>query len=257
MPHDPSSAPSWRGAVRRAALDALAVVVPVACAGCGRPDRSVCPACLVALRPVPRVAQRATVAAWAALEYADVVAKVVGAYKDGSRTDTAAPLAAALAASVVAALAGSPAGSVEACTVPSTRAAMRRRGYAPVDVLLAGCGIRPSRVLRPTRAREDQAGLDADARRLNAAGALTARGDLRGRRFLLVDDILTTGSTLAEAARAVVAGGGSVAAAAVLAETPLRHSGRLAASQETHRDIPFEGGYGGRTGVVVPPFGSG
>jgi predicted amidophosphoribosyltransferase len=134
---------------------------------------------------------------------------------------------------------------------------MRRRGYAPVDALLVRCGIRPSHVLRPARARDDQAGLGADARRLNAQGALVARADLRGRRFLLVDDILTTGATLAEAARAVTAAGGSVASAAVLAQTPLRHPGRLVASRDALRDIASESGYGGRTGVVDPPFRSG
>jgi predicted amidophosphoribosyltransferase len=244
-------------AARRSTLDALALLVPVACAGCGRPDRSVCAECVAALHPAPRLAHRADVSGWAALDYADVAARVIGAYKDGARTDAAAPLAAALAASVAAALGGLLPGSVEVCTVPSTRAAMRRRGYAPVDALLARCGIRPSRVLRPARARDDQAGLGADARRLNAHGALVARTDLRGRRFLLVDDILTTGATLAETARAVAAAGGSVAAAAVLAQTPLRHPGRLVASLDALRDIASECGYGGRTGVVDPPFRSG
>ena len=83
------------------------------------------------------------------------------------------------------------------------------------------------------------------------------RDDLRGRRFLLVDDILTTGATLAEAARAVTAAGGSVATAAVLAQTPRRLPGRLVASQVALRDIASECGYGGRTGVVDPPFRSG
>ena len=243
--------------VRRSALDALALLVPVACAGCGDPDRSVCAACVAALRPAPRLAHRDAVSAWAALDYARAAAAVIGAYKDGARTDAAAPLAAALAASIAAALGALPSGSVEVCTMPSTRAAMRRRGYAPVDALLVRCGIRPSRVLRPARARDDQAGLGADARRLNAHGALVARADLRGRRFLLVDDILTTGATLAEAARAVTAAGGSVASAAVLAQTPLRHPGRLVASRDALRDIASESGYGGRTGVVDPPFRSG
>jgi hypothetical protein len=52
----------------------------------------------------------------------------------------------------------------------------------------------------------------------------------------------------------VVAAGGSVAAIAVLAETPLRHAARTPASRETLRDNAMQGGYGGMTGVVDPPF---
>ena len=80
---------------------------------------------------------------------------------------------------------------------------------------------------------------------------------LDGRRYLLVDDIVTTGSTLAEAVRALAAAGGETAAIAVLAETPLRRSQGSAGSRETLRDIAPQGGYGGRTGVVDPPFRTG
>ena len=152
---------------------------------------------------------------------------------------------------------GRRAGSVEVCTVPSTPAARRRRGYAPVDAMLARCGIRPSPVLRLARERLDQAGLGVEARLANAEGGLEARSPLVGRRFLLVDDVLTTGATLAETRRAVVAAGGSVEALAVLAETPVRRCGHLAGTRETLRDIHGRGDYGGRTGVVDPPFRSG
>jgi predicted amidophosphoribosyltransferase len=214
------------GSVREAALDAMALLLPVTCVGCGLRDRAVCAACRVALSAATRLVERPRLgAAWAGLEYSGEVAAAIGAFKDGGRTDAAAALARALGAAIEAALAGWPSGSVEVCTIPSTPAAMRSRGYAPVELLLARRGIRSSRVLALTRARSDQAGLDADARRANAYGALRARQPLSGRRFLLVDDVLTTGSTLVEAHRAVAAAGGSVAAIAVLAETPLRRAG--------------------------------
>jgi predicted amidophosphoribosyltransferase len=254
MPHPLAS--TVGRALRRAALDAAALVLPVVCAGCGSPDRAVCDGCRDALRPHPRLVARDAVEAWAALEYSGVVAHAVGAFKDGARTDAAPRLAMALAAAIRAALVGSRPG-IEVCTVPSTVSAMRRRGYAPVDLLLAGCGIRSARVLRLTRTRSDQAGLGAADRRANADGALEARGNLARRRFLLVDDVLTTGSTLAEARRAILAAGGSVEAFAVLAETPLRRSPRVAGSGETVRDNASRGGYGGRTGVVDPPFRTG
>ncbi|WP_173921936.1 ComF family protein [Agromyces sp. Marseille-P2726] len=241
---------------RRAALDALALLLPVSCAGCGTPDRAVCDGCRGALHPHPTLVSRDDLSAWAALEYVGVAARTIGAFKDGARTDAAAPLAAALAAAVRAALEGCAPG-VEVCTVPSTPAAMRRRGYSPVDLLLARCGIRSSRVLRLTRARIDQAGLGVDGRRANAAGALEAHRDLAGRRFLLVDDVLTTGATLAEASRAIGVARGSVVGFAVLAETPRRYPRDIRTPDRRLRDNATHGSYGGMTGVVEPPFRSG
>lgn len=247
--------PTLARVARRAVLDAIGVLLPADCVGCGAFDRTVCERCRGALLgPRPHPVERRGVPAWAALEYGGVVASAIGAFKDGARTDAAGPLSRALVAAVTAALHGLPARTVEVCTVPSTAAAMLVRGYAPVELLLARGGIRGSNVLRLTRSREDQAGLGAEARRANADGALEARGPLDGRRFLLVDDVLTTGSTLAEAGRALRAAGGAVAAVAVLAETPLRHSEHSASSRETLRDNDMRGGYGGMTGVVDPPF---
>ncbi|UOE44535.1 ComF family protein [Agromyces larvae] len=212
-----------RDAVRGAVRDALAVVLPVSCAGCGAPDRSVCDGCLAPLRPAPRRLSREGVAGWAALEYGGTVARVITAYKDGGRTDAALPLAAALVAAIGAALAELDVDGVELCTVPSTAAARRARGFVPVDRLLRTAGLRPARVLGLVRDHADQAGLDLASRRRNAAGSLAAGRPLHGRRFILVDDVCTTGSTLAEASRALIAAGGEVVGAAVIAETPRRN----------------------------------
>lgn len=246
------------GVVRRAMLDAAAVLLPVSCAACGVPDRAVCDDCRAALRPAPHRVDRDGRPAWAGLEYRELVATAIGAFKDGDRTDAARVLAPALRSAIVSALAVLPGpGTLEVCTIPSTPQAMRRRGYAPVELLLARCGIRSSPVLRLTRERRDQSGLGIEERRANAAGALEARRSLAGRSFLIVDDVLTTGATVAEATRAVTAAGGRAASVAVLAETPRRHPTGAGSSRETLRDIASRPGYGGRTGVVEPPFRSG
>ena len=51
---------------------------------------------------------------------------------------------------------------------------------------------------------------------------MAVRIPLVARRVLLVDDVVTTGATLAEGARAVHVAGGAVLGAATVASTPLR-----------------------------------
>ncbi|WP_308799662.1 ComF family protein [Agromyces silvae] len=210
-------------ATRAAVGDALAVLVPVTCAGCGAADRVVCPACRCDLTPAVRRLERAGEEVWASHEYGATVARLIGAFKDGGRTDAGAALAESLLAATRAALgAAEPGPPVEICAIPGTFAARRARGYDPVPRLLAAAGLRPARALRIVRRRDDQAALGAEARRANAHGTLAAKAGVLGRRFLVVDDVLTTGATIAEAVRALRAGGAEVVGAAVIAETPRR-----------------------------------
>ncbi|MGX5695866.1 ComF family protein [Agromyces soli] len=233
--------------VAHALADAAALVLPVRCGGCGAGDRSLCDGCLAELAGRPHVVERAGLRVWAGLEYQGAARAAVAAYKDAGRTDLARALAAPLRSALAAALAeaasaagsggagprradAAPAGMIRLCTIPSSPDALRRRGYRPVERLLGASGLRAPAVLHATRERADQAGLDAETRRRNAEGWLRARPGVRGLRFLLVDDVLTTGSTLAEARRALEVAGAEAVAIAVLAETPLR---RAAAARQT------------------------
>jgi ComF family protein len=71
---------------------------------------------------------------------------------------------------------------------------------------ITGLSIDPLLVSR-TRATRRQVGLSADARQRNVAGAFTARGGaierLRGRRVVIVDDVITTGATVKAVTRAL------------------------------------------------------
>lgn len=203
---------------REATLDALAWVLPTECAGCGAPDRMLCDRCRARLAPDPVVATVGGIVVIAGAPYAGTVQRVLLALKSG-RTPAASALAPLLASAWARA---APAADVELAPVPSTRAAFRRRGFDPVLLLLTGAGARPSRVLRPARAHRIQKGLGRAERQQNLRGVHRARGPLHGRRFLLVDDVVTTGATLAEAARAIREAGGDVVGAIALAATPRR-----------------------------------
>ncbi|MBY8888028.1 ComF family protein [Streptomyces sp. PTM05] len=117
--------------------------------------------------------------------------------------------------------------------VPSSRRAVAARGHDPARRIalraaraLRGAGV-PARVLAVLRQRRpvaDQTGLSAAGRMANLSGALgTVAG---GERLLahgpvvVVDDLMTTGASLAEASRAVREAGGAVCGAAVIAVPP-------------------------------------
>ena len=205
--------------VTGALLDALALVSPVDCAGCGRVDRALCPGCAstLAARVTAHTLDDGT-PVWAALRYEGAVRRVILAFKEADRTDLSTALARPLAVAVDAALAHL--GAARLTTVPPSRSGLARRGYDPVTRLLVRAGQRPVKSLVAVRAGDAQKSLAVAERRANREESLRARRPLDGCRLLLVDDVLTTGATLEEAARAIRAAGGEVRGAAVLAFTP-------------------------------------
>ena len=167
---------------------------------------------------------------WAVAAYTGPVRGFVVAWKDRGRVDLTRPVTAAArrAGVEVGGLLGGPGlTALDVVPVPTTSRARRRRGADLVAGLAdavadglrdGGVPAERSGVLR-RGAAVDQVGLGARARARNATG-FEVRRDVRGRLHLLVDDVVTTGATLAACTRVLERAGGLVLGAVVLAATP-------------------------------------
>lgn len=218
-----------------------ALLVPTHCPGCGAPDLAVCPPCRALLAGPGQ--QVATVTgrrpgAWppdldgtTAAAYDGPVRRLVHAWKDTGRHDLTAVMAGALAAQLTATARALAPGPVTVVPVPSSPGNVRRRGgdllaqaaRQAVGWADARPGTAPLRLLPALRQRPrvaDQRGLGERDRARNIRGALVCRADVRARAVVLVDDVVTTGASTAEAARTLWRAGADVVTVHTVAATP-------------------------------------
>ncbi|MFA5537588.1 MAG: double zinc ribbon domain-containing protein [Gemmobacter sp.] len=152
---------------------------------------------------------------------------MVLALKHGDRLELARPLGAWLARAAAPLLAE----GVLVAPVPLHRLRLLRRRYNQAALLSAalareaGLAHLPDLLVRTRRTRV-QDGADREARFLNLSGAIAVaprhRDRIAGRQVLLVDDVMTSGATLAAAADACLAAGAGEVSVAVLARVPHR-----------------------------------
>ncbi len=98
--------------------------------------------------------------------------------------------------------------------VPVSKKRLKKRGFDQARLLCASLCVdwhtEPMETLRKIRDNPPQSGLeDAAERRANVLGAYEAvePKEIRGKRLLLIDDILTTGATLTECVRILKSAG--------------------------------------------------
>jgi len=181
---------------------------PAACASCGARRGPLCPACRSSLGgPDPAAPIPGVDAVLAPLAYEGGARALVLRLKLGGLRAAADPLSAAMAAAVqTAGVRG------EVVTwVPGRSADIRARGYDHAAVLAGGLarrlGLPAERLLRRSARRPaDQTSLGAAARRANLEGAFVGT-PCRGRRVIVVDDLVTTGATAGACAAALRAAG--------------------------------------------------
>jgi ComF family protein len=208
-----------RGCLVCAACAAALPRVDAACPSCAlpSPDGAVCGACLARPPPWSR--------AIAALVYGFPVDRLLVELKYGGRLALAEWAGTTLAASVAPSLAARGPADRPDCVValPLSDARQRERGFNQareiarrvadeVDLPLATPLRRGGHAL-------PQTSLAWKERVRNVRGAFAADGTAHGTRIALVDDVLTTGATLAEAARTLRQAGAADVECWVVART--------------------------------------
>ncbi len=226
------------------------LLLPPTCAGCGAETVSLCGVCLSHLDSPPRwsLPRYGTQRVCGAGEYTGVLREVLVSYKARDRRDVLPVLGLVLARTIVAALAESagvePARGLVLVPVPASARSARERGGNHVAALAGaacrllgadGLDARVGELLRVRGAHRDQVGQGSRGRRANVRGTHAVADPAAARRLValrpvvvLVDDICTTGATLAEAARALGRVQIQVDSIAVLAIT----------GDAAHRDTP-------------------
>lgn len=212
----------------------LSVIAPPVCAACGtalpRADGLVCGACLRDLpwiagacprcalpghrnRPCP-AANAPFDGARAPLAYEGPAKELVKALKFRG----ALPLASLMAAQM--AVHAPPGGVI--VPVPPSRTRLRERGFDPAALLARELAARTGAELQPLLRRLDRAGRQVGAPRAERRGEGRHRIELRADppgAVVLVDDVHTTGATLAACARALRDGGAARVDALTYART--------------------------------------
>jgi len=181
------------------------VIAPAGCPLCGVPlDEALAPS-LKPRRCGPCRAQAPPfVSARAPFLHGGALAEAIHALKYEQREELARPLGALFEA------VERPRAEL-VCPLPLHPTRLLRRGYDQAALLAREAarrfGLPLEHLLVRARPTAPQVGRDRRARAHNVAGAFRAAGEVRGRSICLVDDVLTTGATAGEAARALYAAG--------------------------------------------------
>ena len=222
------------------------------CAACDLPGDVLCRGCAAVLPQEAALARGPTRPhpcppgfpdSWAVGGYDGALRAVLLAHKEHGQQRLARPLGDLLALAVDGLLsgrAGRGGGPVVLVPVPSRPAAVRSRGRDPTGALVhaaaralrdAGREVVEARLLATRAGLVDQSDLGIAGRAANLAGSLRVRPD-RLRRLaqrsprvagvVVCDDVVTTGATLVEAARALSAVGLPMSGAAAVAATRRR-----------------------------------
>lgn len=203
------------------------LIFPIRCLGCDQLGISICSQCRKFWHP--RIIKtwshsKEKFPIYSSIPYSPIAGKVLLSAKESSLELADNLLTAALLHSLRGARSQNQIDFL--VPIPSRKSVARKRGRQFISVLSKSIGesenLPTEEILTHTRKVRDQSNLDAKDRAANLDKALISLRFLSGKA-VLIDDLVTTGATLHEAARALRSKGITVAAAvtACVAE-PLR-----------------------------------
>ena len=206
-------------------------VAPPLCSGCGRAAghaEPLCPSCRSALRWLqPKQVTASGVELWAPLAYEGGARSLVAALKFRCATSLAPVMAGQIVAAAPTSVLPGDGARPALVPVPLHPARLRRRGYNQAELICRALadrtGLGTSDCLQRHGPAVTQVGRGRAERGVAISGAVSVRdGSLIPAHPILVDDVVTTGATLAACAAALVRAGASSARAIAYARTPGR-----------------------------------
>ena len=196
------------------------LLFPTRCFGCRELGYSICSNCRKLWNPHIYKSTIVDLAVYSAIPYSPVAKNILLAAKEQSIKSADQLVRSAMAASLQVLLQKYPNSAL--VPIPSAPASNRRRGRDFINEMAIfvakdmGVGVLP--LLEQQRLVRDQSKLNIASRRENLAMALSIKPQLRGNysseSVVILDDLVTTGSTINEANRALTKAGFKVLAAA-------------------------------------------
>ena len=209
--------------------DFLNLLLPSNCILCATAGSNLCELCELELEIKVRKVSRQGISGFAATTYSSQIAKLIHEFKEGQQTS----LAKIFCRAMLPALNNFELQNCSLVYMPSKSKSFASRGFVPAKIIAkelsrqiakqhkvlvsvyGGLGFLPE----AAKHIEDQAALSGKDRRTNLVGTMQVTGRSKQNRAILIDDIVTTGATLIEAARALEGIGVQVLGFVTFAET--------------------------------------